>query len=130
LELAGRATTSKELIEAMIAKAGEISQQAGHWWADQLRNENGADGYAELGEEIWSQAGGEVDAVVHTVSTAHSIHGMSRALRRHRPDLPVFAVEPAESAVLSGRPPAPTRSKASGLGSSRRSGIRKRSLKS
>jgi len=114
LELAGRATTSKELIEAMIAKAGEISQQAGHWWADQLRNEDGADGYAELGEEIWSQAGGEVDAVVHTVSTAHSIHGMSRALRRHRPDLPVFAVEPAESAV--GKPPGSHKIEGIGLG--------------
>lgn len=128
--ISDRKQITKELIQAMIAKAGEISQQAGHWWADQLRNEDGADGYAGLGEEIWSQAGGEVEAVVHTVSTAHSIHGMSRALRRHRPDLAVFAVEPAESAVLSGKPPALTRSKASCLGSSRRSGIRKRSLKS
>ena len=39
--------------------------------------------------------GGEVDAVVHAVSTAHSIHGMSRALRRHKHDLMVVAVEPA-----------------------------------
>jgi cysteine synthase A len=107
---------TKELIEAMIAKAGEISRQPGHWWADQLRNEDGADGYAGLGEEIWSQTGGEVDAVVHTVSTAHSIHGMSRALRLHRPDLPVFAVEPAESAVLSGKPPGSHKIEGIGLG--------------
>jgi cysteine synthase A len=107
---------TKELIEAMIAKAGELSQQAGHWWADQLRNEDGADGYTGLGEEIWSQTGGEVGAVVHTVSTAHSIHGMSRALRRHRPDLPVFAVEPAESAVLSGKPPGSHKIEGIGLG--------------
>lgn len=32
---------------------------------------------------------------------AHSIHGVTRALRRHKPDLLVFAVEPAESAVLA-----------------------------
>jgi cysteine synthase len=38
------------------------------------------------------------------VSTAHSIHGVSRALRRHAPSLHVVAVEPAESAVLSGGP--------------------------
>ena len=114
--ISDRKQITKELIEAMIAKAGEISQQAGHWWADQLRNEDGADGYAGLGEEIWSQAGGEVEAVVHTVSTAHSIHGMSRALRRYNRDLSVFAVEPAESAVLSGKPPGSHKIEGIGLG--------------
>jgi cysteine synthase A len=107
---------TKELIQAMIAKAGEISREPGHWWADQLRNEDGADGYAGLGEEIWSQTGGEVDAVVHAVSTAHSIHGMSRTLRRHKPDLMVVAVEPAESAVLSGKPPGSHKIEGIGLG--------------
>jgi cysteine synthase A len=38
------------------------------------------------------------------VATAHSIHGVARALREHKPDLHVAAVEPAESAVLSGGP--------------------------
>lgn len=107
---------TKELIQEMIAKAGEISQQPGHWWCDQLKNEDGAEGYSGLGEEIWSQTGGEVDAVVQTVSTAHSIHGMSRALRRHRPELPVFAVEPYESAVLSGKPPGSHKIEGIGLG--------------
>lgn len=107
---------TKELIEAMIARAGEISVQPAHWWADQLRNEDGADGYLGLGEEIWTQLDGKVDAFVHTVSTAHSIHGTSRALRRHRPDLPVFAIEPAESAVLSGKPPGSHKIEGIGLG--------------
>lgn len=107
---------TRELIQAMIAKAGEISQQPDHWWADQLKNEDGADGYLSLGEEIWAQTNGEVDAFVHMISTAHSIHGTSRALRRHKPDLPVFGVEPAESAVLSGRPPGSHKIEGVGLG--------------
>lgn len=107
---------TKDLIQAMIARAGEISRQPGHWWADQLNNEDGADGYAGLGEEIWQQTKGEVDAVVHTVSTTHSLHGMSRALRRHKPDLKVIAVEPAESAVLSGKPPGAHKIEGIGLG--------------
>lgn len=107
---------TKELIRAMIAKAGEISRQPNHWWADQLNNEDGADGYAGLGEEIWAQTDGSVDAFVHMISTAHSIHGTSRALRRHRPDLPVFGVEPAESAVLSGKPPGSHKIEGVGLG--------------
>ena len=107
---------TKELIEAMIAKAGEISRQPGHWWADQLKNEDGAAGYTGLGEEIWQQTGGKIDALVHTVSTAHSLHGMSRALKREKHDLLVFAVEPDESAVLSGRPPGSHKIEGIGLG--------------
>lgn len=107
---------TKDLIQAMIAKAGEISRQSGHWWADQLNNTDGADGYAGLGDEIWQQTAGLVDALVHTVSTAHSLHGISPALRRHNPALSVHAVEPAESAVLSGQPPGSHKIEGIGLG--------------
>ena len=107
---------TKALIQAMIAKAGQISQQPGHWWADQLNNIDGVEGYTGLGDEIWQQTAGQVDALVHTVSTAHSLHGMSRALRRHSPTLPVYAVEPAESAVLSGQPPGSHKIEGIGLG--------------
>lgn len=95
---------TEQLIKAMIGTASEISSAPGHWWCDQLNNADGEVGYHPLGEEIWEQTGGRVDAFVHAVSTAHSIHGTSHALRRHKPDLRVFAVEPAESAVLSGKP--------------------------
>jgi cysteine synthase A len=107
---------TKELIESMIAKAGEICRRPNHWWADQLNNEDGAAGYFGLGDEIWRQTDGNVDALVHTVSTAHSIHGMSRALKRRKPDLLVFAVEPAESAVLSGQSPGSHKIEGIGLG--------------
>src|SRR4029077_16568728 len=94
----------ESLIKAMIARADEISRQPGHWWCDQLNNRDGEIGYLSLGDELWSQAGERVDAFVHAVSTAHSIHGTAQALRHHNPKLHVVAVEPAESAVLSGRP--------------------------
>jgi len=95
---------TESLIKAMIARADEISRQPGHWWCDQLNNRDGEIGYLSLGDELWSQAGERVDAFVHAVSTAHSIHGTAQALRHHNPKLHVVAVEPAESAVLSGRP--------------------------
>lgn len=95
---------NEQLIKQMIATAGEISHKRGYWWCDQLNNEDGELGYDSLGEELWRQAGERVDAFVHAVSTAHSIHGAARALRRHNPELRVLAVEPAESAVLSGHP--------------------------
>jgi len=93
---------TESLIKQMIATAGEISRQPGHWWCDQLNNRDGEIGYLPLGEELFRQAGDRVDAFVHSVSTAHSIHGTAQALRQHNDKLRVVAVEPAESAVLSG----------------------------
>jgi cysteine synthase A len=93
---------TQSLVRRMIATAGEIGALAGHWQADQLNNVDAVGAYDALGEETWRQAEGRVDAFVHAVSTSHSLHGTSRGLRRHAPSLHVAAVEPAESAVLSG----------------------------
>jgi len=95
---------TETLIKEMIATSKRIAQRPGHWWSDQLTNRDAIAGYYPLGEEIWQQTDGHVDAFVQAVGTAHSIHGASKALRKHLPKLHVTAVEPAESAVLSGGP--------------------------
>jgi cysteine synthase A len=95
---------TEQLIKTMIRTSEELSRQPGHWWCDQLTNRDGEAGYHPLGEELWEQSGGHVDAFVHSVSTAHSIHGTAHALRRRNPRVRVVAVEPTESAVLSGKP--------------------------
>jgi len=95
---------TEALIKEMIRTAGELSDRPGHWWCDQLSNHDAVRGYRPLGEEIWSQTGGEVTAFVHAVSTAHSIHGVTEALWAHNSNIEITAVEPAESAVLSGGP--------------------------
>lgn len=92
------------LIKAMIQTADEISRRPGHWYCDQLNNADASDGYLPLGEEIWEQTAGHIDAFVHTVSTAHSIHGVTKALWRQNERIRIVAIEPEESAVLSGRP--------------------------
>lgn len=92
------------LIKAMIARAAELSERPGHWYCDQLNNHDAILGYLPLGEELWQQSAGEIDAFVQTVGTAHAIHGVTRTLRKHRENIRIVAVEPAESAVLSGRP--------------------------
>ncbi len=98
----GRITA--ELIKGMIETARGISARPGHWWCDQFNNPDASAGYDALGEEIVRQSGGRVDAFVHAVGTAHSILGTSAAIRRHNPQAHVTAVEPSESAVLSGGP--------------------------
>ncbi len=56
-------------------------------------------------EEIWADTAGEVDAIVAGVGTGGTVSGIARALKPRRPSLRVFAVEPDESAVLSGDAP-------------------------
>jgi cysteine synthase A len=95
---------TETLIKKMIETSRLLSEQENHWWADQLNNHDAEAGYYPLGNEIWNQLEGKVDAFVHVVSTAHSIHGVTKALWKHNSAIKIFAVEPAESAVLSGRP--------------------------
>jgi len=99
----GTGTTEKLILE-MIEAARAISQRPGHWWVDQLNNKDAVSGYYPLGEEIWRQTEGHINALVHVVGTAHSIHGTTAALWKHNPNIHAVAVEPEESAVLSGRP--------------------------
>src|SRR5687767_7959268 len=107
---------NEALIKEMIRTAAEISQRPGHWSCDQLRNHDAIAGYLPLGEEIWEQTGGRVDAFVHAVSTAHSIHGVTQALWAHDRNVRIVAVEPAESAVLSGKPSGSHRIEGIGIG--------------
>ncbi len=95
---------NEKLIRTLMSTAEEISLRPGHWYCDQLNNHDGIAGYLPLGDELWQQTGGQIDAFVHAVSTAHSIHGVTKSLRKHHDRILTVAVEPAESAVLSGRP--------------------------
>jgi cysteine synthase A len=105
-----------DLIKRMIARACEIADQPGHWWSDQLNNTDAARGYQPLGAEILRQSDGRVDAFVMTVGTAHAIHGVTEGLRQGPKKVTIVAVEPAESAVLSGQPTGAHRIEGIGIG--------------
>ena len=107
---------NEALINEMIRTADGIAAHPGAWYCDQLRNHDAIAGYLPLGEEIWAQTDGNVDAFVHSISTAHSIHGVTRALWAHDPSVEIVAVEPAESAVLSGGPSGSHRIEGIGIG--------------
>ncbi len=92
--------TTKKLILEMIERARELSRAPHTYWTDQLNNHDSIAGYYPLGEEIWSQTEGGVDAFVHSVGTAASSRGVATALKRHKPGIEVVVVEPAESSVL------------------------------
>jgi cysteine synthase A len=96
--------TTKALTLEMIETARRLASAPGSYWTDQLNNTDPLSSYERMGEEIWEQTAGQVDAFVQSVGTAGSLRGVSTRLRARDEAVHVVAVEPAESAVLSGGP--------------------------
>lgn len=108
--------TTKSLILKMIETAKELSRQPNTYWTNQLFNEDTIAGYYNLGEEIWEQTDGKVDAFVHAVGTGASSRGVATILKQHNRNLKLAIVEPGESPVLSGGQPAPHNIEGVGIG--------------
>jgi cysteine synthase A len=108
--------TTKKLILDMIEAARTLSRQPHTCWTDQLNNRDSVAGYHSLGEEIWNQTQGTVDAFVHCVGTAASLRGVATVLKRRKPGVRIVAVEPGESPVLSGGKPGPHKIEGVGIG--------------
>jgi cysteine synthase A len=100
----------------MRVRAAEIAAEIGGYETDQFNNRDTLDGYDVLGVELAEQLGGRLDAFCAYVGTAGCLVGATRALRRTLPDLHRVAVEPAESAVISGRPAGTHRIEGGGVG--------------
>lgn len=96
---------TEKLTRDMIAAAGVVARETGAFWTDQMKNRDQFAAYHRMAEEIWAQTGGAVDGFVQSVGTAASLRGLGEALRQHKGGIRIVAVEPAESAVLSGGKP-------------------------
>ena len=108
--------TTKKLILDMIETARALSRGPHTYWTDQLNNADSVAGYYPLGEEIWRQTEGRIDAFVHCVGTAASSRGVATVLKGKKADIQVVAVEPAESSVLRGGQPGPHKIEGVGIG--------------
>ncbi len=98
----GRMTA--QLTRDMIEAAGVIAEEKGAFWTDQLKNADQLAAYHKMADEIWAQTEGRVDGFVQAVGSAASFRGTAEGLRRRNGKIALVAVEPAESAVLSGGP--------------------------
>ena len=92
-----------------IARAEELKGEVpGAIIAGQFANPaNRKAHYTSTGPEIWEDTDGQVDILVAGVGTGGTITGVGRYLKEQKPGVRVVAVEPAGSAVLSGRPAGP-----------------------
>ncbi len=85
-----------ELAERIVAERGAFMPQ-------QFNNPANPEIHRRTtAEEIWRDLGGEVDGLVCGVGTGGTITGVGQVLKERRADVRVVAVEPANSAVLSG----------------------------
>ncbi len=108
--------TTKKLILDMIEAARELSREPHSFWTDQLNNQDSIAGYYALGEEIWDQTNGKIDAFVHCVGTGASSRGVATVLKRYKPSIRIVAVEPGESSVLLGGQAGPHKIEGVGIG--------------
>lgn len=90
------------LTRNMVAAARRICEQTGAFWTDQLNNEDQLTAYHAMADEILSQTQGRIDAFVQATGTAASLRGIAEGFRRRERRVHIVAVEPKESAVLSG----------------------------
>lgn len=102
-------TPGAEGMKACIARAEELRQQIpGAIIAGQFDNpQNPAAHYATTGPEIWQDTDGQVDILVAGVGTGGTLSGTARYLKEQKPGIRVVAIEPANSAILSGGTPGP-----------------------
>jgi len=102
-------TPAKQGMAGAIGRAEAIlASTPGAWMPRQFDNPANPDIHeVSTAVEIWADTEGQVDVVVGGVGTGGTLTGIARALKPRRPALQVYAVEPKESAVLSGDEPGP-----------------------
>ena len=99
-------TPAAEGMRGAVAKAEELGKEAGAVLVRQFANEANPRIHRETtAEEIWRDTDGRVAAFVAGIGTGGTITGVGQVLKQRNPDIKIFAVEPAASAILNGGQP-------------------------
>ncbi|MBA2876726.1 cysteine synthase A [Thermaerobacillus caldiproteolyticus] len=110
-------TPGSEGMRGAIRKAEELASEHGYFMPQQFKNEANPEIHRlTTGKEIVEQMGDQLDAFVAGIGTGGTITGAGQVLREAYPNIKIYAVEPADSPVLSGGKPGPHKIQGIGAG--------------
>ncbi|MGA0078097.1 MAG: cysteine synthase A [Candidatus Nanopelagicales bacterium] len=96
-------TPAAEGMRGSIAKAEELGSQPGSVLVRQFKNDANPEIHRNTtAKEIWDDTDGTVDAVVAGIGTGGTITGVGQVLKKLKPSVKIFAVEPEASPLLTG----------------------------
>jgi cysteine synthase A len=104
-------------MKSAIQKAEELEKEHGYFMPQQFNNEANPEIHAKTtGEEIVKQMDEGLDAFISGIGTGGTITGAGKVLKGYFKDIKVYAVEPTDSAILSGGSPGPHKIQGIGAG--------------
>ncbi|MBR6036859.1 MAG: cysteine synthase A [Bacteroidaceae bacterium] len=110
-------TPAHEGMPGAIRKAKELAEQTDAFIPQQFANEANPEVHRQTtAKEIWEDTDGQVDIFVAGVGTGGTVTGVGEVLKQLNPKVKVVAVEPYDSAVLSGEKPGPHKLQGIGAG--------------
>ncbi|WP_409272995.1 cysteine synthase A [Neobacillus sp. SCS-31] len=110
-------TPGPEGMGGAIRKAEELAKENGYFMPQQFKNEANPEVHRRTtGKEIVEQMGSQLDGFISGIGTGGTVTGAGEVLREAYPGIKIYAVEPADSPVLSGGKPGPHKIQGIGAG--------------